>query len=375
MPPDAGRYALAASEPPRQKLPSQPDVFRVPRPTSLAPSTKPQPFPEQARRLWPEIEVALYEGKRDQAIAYLERSATQAVRELSAAERQDVARLAQKAAELLTRSWITHHFAPFDTSLHSLGRLELALDVAYGRTKRGVSVASQGFCLLLGAYLGETLRLSHRGTWQGELQHLPSLRVRAGTHVWHPFTLISERLTAGGTITLTASVEPGLAKHGTQAWLAHRPAPMGLPALWSSLPNAGQMPEWAAALCHSTLSLACAQQQGIALDRSEDSLSALDFVLDTLVASASPLSATEVWLERLAILVGAYTGEILRMQLGGEWQVLEGVPTAERYLLRFPSGLEATPVANVVSRALARKGSQLAGYARALMRRSLDAAH
>ncbi len=407
--PGAGRYAVTRSEPPAAqraapKSAAKPrsatttaevktGAFRVPRPGSLAssappsasslppttvsapepsipPVTTPLPAPEKASEFWPDVEVQLFEGRRAPVLDYLERTAAAAMHQLSSQELTTYS-MARAAAALLTEGWVTHHFAPFDLSLHSLARLDMALDAVFGFERTAsLRPTSRDLARLLGAYLGETLRVSHRGNWEGELSESSRLVVRAGAHVWSPFVIVERRILSGGKPPLTASLEPGLAHQGTQAWMAHELCPKRVPLLWTQLPGPHNMPELGAAMCKSIYSLACAQKEGLLLDRSEDSLSALDSVVDVLVATATPLNGKEPWLQRLAVLVGAYTGEVLRVQAGGDWQAQSGVPLADRYYLKLPNGLEATPAANVVARAVAGKASQLRGYVRAMLRRS-----
>lgn len=400
--PDAGRYALSAppgnkheppernrSRPPLGRTPEAPLArFVIPRPS------KPVPNPSGldantsrgtwAETLWPDVEKELALGDHASAALYLENAAADSFLRKGKApavvfkeqlQAGDFSELAQQAAEFLTSSYITHHFAPFDRSLSSLARVEWALEATFGfDLKPPPDLDGGALWLLLGAYVGETLCHTHRGEWEPHSLSVGtpnprSLRVRAGTQGWYPFLIVEQRFGSGGQVPLTACLGPGLARPGSRAWFEHRPCSTPQPQLWPQSPTAERISELGQSVCSSVLSAACFERTGTTLDLSEDSLLALDLLVDSLVDSAVPLSGREAWLQRLALLVGAYTGEILRRHAGGEWELESSALPSDRYILRLPGGFQATPAANIVARAVARKGSQLHGYLRTLLRR------
>lgn len=367
-----------------------------------------------AEATWPEVERAVFEGQQGAALRYLEREAFAALHQASTAQfdgsppssgarssspqhdnlRHDnprykappnggsqdnrqhalltpqngptqtshstVENLAHEAASLLTEARITHHFAPFDLSLHSLARLDIALTVTLGFDPIvETSPATHALVKLLGAYIGETLRISHRGWWSGETSDPDSLRVHADNHIWYPCRVIAQRLQGGGRQSLAERLEPGIARPGTAPWLIQHPSSTRPPLLFAELPTADRLPEVAAAVCHSVFAAACRLRSGIALDRTPVSLPALDSLVDVLVRCASLPSGKEPWLQRLGLILGAYTGEVHRRQLGGQWRVRAGAPLAERYVLVDSSGRELCPGGDLVARAASGEPSNL----------------
>jgi hypothetical protein len=335
------------------------------------------------------VEKELCAGNHDAASMYLDNAAGDSFLQtgrgpvealVEEAAKNDFSALATQAASLLTTTYITHHFAPFDQSLSSLARVEWALEVTFGfDSGKPVGADGQALWLLLGAYIGETLVHTHQGLWETgdfvpDAPDACALRVRAGGHVWYPFLIAEQRLRPGGQVPITGNLGPNLAIPGTRPWFAQRPCKRPLPQLWPQAPTAQRISELGVAVSTSVLSAACFQRAGTALDLSEDSLLALDALVDALVDSAVPLTGREPWLQRLAVLVGAYAGEVLRHQVGGDWDLLNSALPSERYVLRLPNGLEVTPAANLVARAVARKGSQLHAYLQTMQRRFGDPA-
>ncbi|HVY61394.1 MAG TPA: hypothetical protein VHF22_07055, partial [Planctomycetota bacterium] len=136
------------------------------------------PGPENARSgsmparkapsLWSSIDVQLVAGRHGDVLRALERAAQDAIRKIAKAIlREDFTAIATVGASFLTTSPVFSSFVPYDASLWSLRRLEAALDLILGRSSEVLRDHETGLVVLLGSYLGESLRLAHVGRWEG----------------------------------------------------------------------------------------------------------------------------------------------------------------------------------------------------------------
>src|SRR5262249_36606802 len=130
------------------------------------------PAPErspQRQELWAAVESELARGHRADAIAYAEDMAGDAARRMSRAGSQSgPTAIANVAASFFTVTPVLSSFAPYDQSLWSVRRVEAAVDVLYGGERRQrVPTDDSSLVMLLGAYIGETLRLANSGHWEG----------------------------------------------------------------------------------------------------------------------------------------------------------------------------------------------------------------
>jgi hypothetical protein len=273
---------------------------------------------------------------------------------------------AAEGAELLMTAAVTHPFGPFDRSLHSLARLDLALDALYFHP---YSNAPLPLISVIGAYVGEALRSAHRGTWRVATDSLLQARVLAGGYVWEPFRLVHERINAGANVSLYRTLAPALAREGTLAWLASAKEQVLPPRLWHGPLSAEVLTQLGTDLLDSMWSLACAQHYGGPLDGSVESLRALDQLMDVLARSGGPLTLEQPWVMRLTALATSYVGEVLRRQTGGYWTPSAGRPGEDTVVFRLGGGQEATPMANVLGRITSQKRFQLESYVRVLLRR------
>lgn len=341
----------------------EPTPFRVPRPSSGVPPSSQEPPSSYA---WNDPERSFARGDSLPARARLEQKALELLEPYPTAfdafpEKVD------EIVHLLSVTPVLHYFAPFDRSLCSLPRLELGIRTLY----HGVnSLPLATLRPLLALYVGEVLRVSHRGSWRGVPERPSTWAVEAGAHIWQPIRCISQILSDPPGQSLLKSVGSGLAKRGTVAWMATAAYSPPLSRPWHDPLTPQKQAELGQWVAHSPWSACCEHLFSQALDGSVDSLRVLDRLLDFLCDSAETPRPNEPWLVRTATLAGAYVGLTLTSNAQGKW--LDRTSSTEQGIaLELPGGIIATPVANVVARATSRKRSQLADYVRALLRRAL----
>lgn len=338
IPPEAGRYSYVSERVERVSLPPPASTFG-----SL-------PAFDAERRL--------ARGEREPAIQIFEREAWQAIAQL--ADPREVVQLSQAGARVLSACPVSRWFGPFDSSLYSLDRLALALDVLWGNEP--VSTSHAGLTVLA-AYLGETIRRCLRGQWLSSADPLEAREVQCGAFTWHPHALVQRRQEAGGEQPLADAIAPGLPSEGSAAWLSWAPAPDPGPAFGLT---AEPFVRLAASLSDSPWSRLCLRWGGTRLDASWNSLTALETLSQRVLRSAAPLDGNEPWLLRCSVLLGAYVGEVVRRQVGGHWRAGSA---GGHELLLLPSGFEADPVAALRERIKAQNGVRLVSYATALLRK------
>lgn len=340
----------------------QPTPFRVPRPDfSLPPSSRDVP----ASYGWSDPERNFGRGDPIMARNRLEQRALEALASLSDGFQTFDQKAALVAAALSTAP-VVHYFAPFDRSLCSLPRLELALRTLY----LGVNhLPTASVRPLVALYLGESLRISHRGAWRGVPERPTTWAVEAGAHIWQPYRCAGQFLTGTPGQALLASAGGGLAKRGTIAWMAHAPVNVALSKPWQEPLTPQNLEQLGEMVTHTPWSICCETLFGQGLDGSVASLRALDQLLDILCDGAEAPRALDPWLVRTATLAGTYVGKVLIANAGAHW--LERSAQDPSATLELPGGIMATPVANIIARATSRKRSQLFDYVRALLRRSV----
>lgn len=342
----------------------QPTPFRVPRPDlhlSLPPSSRDVPasygFSDPERNF----------GRGDPGLARnrFELKALEALQDLADGFDSFESK-ATLAASALSLAPVVHYFAPFDRSLCSLPRLELALRTLY----LGVNhLPTSSIRPLVALYLGESLRLSHRGTWRGVPERPTTWAVEAGAHIWQPYRCAGQFLAGPPGQALLGAAGGGLAKRGTIAWMASAPVRTTLSKPWQEPLTPQNLLQLGEMVTHTPWSICCETLFGQGLDGSVTSLRALDQLLDVLCDSAEAPRPLDSWLVRTATLAGAYVGKVLAANAQAHW--LEQSATSEQSAaLELPGGIIATPAANIAARATSRKRSQLFDYVRALLRRS-----
>jgi tetratricopeptide (TPR) repeat protein len=325
--------------------------------------------------LWTPIDLQLAGGQNLEAFRGLERTAQGVIRRMTKAVlKEDFTGIATVAASFLTTCPVFSSFAPFDASLWSVRRLDAVLDLLTGRDSGGILPPHEtGLVLLVGSYLGETVRISHDGHWEGRSADLDSARVVVNGREVYPFRIVAARVHHARRATLESATQLRAPNAGNDAWHARLENPVAPPAPWA--PNAWPPPSQIAAigrsLSQSPIARFCEEFAEGPLDRTTSSLIALDTYLELVAPRGAPVDADSAWTRRVSVLAGGYVGETLRELVGGEW--VYGADTAEDALgfrLRLRGTTEAMPVAQVLERVIGERTSSLVDYARTLMRRA-----
>lgn len=315
-------------------------------------SVRPLAAFELPHELWPEIELGVLAGDCALALDDFTHHAKDQLSHLPrATPQQEFTLLGILCAELLNKAWVTHHFAPFDLSLYSLPRLEAATATLCGM--QPFTEPHSAVSLLLGAYVGEVLRRAHRGDWIGALGASHLARVRAGSTTWQPFQSVRHWLLSGGRTSLLGGLSPGLAGPGTSAWRSYTHVKATPKTLWHGDVDCSGITVLARAMESSVLSRACELLHGRPLDGSIDSLDGFEQLLRTIVSSAHPLTGKEAWLQRVALLAGAYLGETIARHTHARWTVGEatGSDQLPRFVLELETGRHLKPIEHILIRA------------------------
>lgn len=339
--------------------------------SSRPPSLRPLPPPEQAHELWSDVELVAFGGDRVPALDdFTNRARAQLSHLPQTTPAHEFEQLGILCAELLNRASVTRHFAPFDLSLYSLSRLEAAIATLCGM--RVWPEPHSAVSLLLGAYVGEALRRAHHAQWIGMPSAPHHARLRAGSYTWQPFSCVGHWLHAGGCSSLVGELQAGLALPGSVAWRSFRPIKIAPRALWQGELDAAGVDVVARAVRCSVLSRACELLYSRALDGSLDSLDGFEQLLLTIVASARPLTGREPWLQRVALLAGAYLGQTIANRISARWVVSDpaGLGSQPRLLLELDNGRRITPVEHVLSRAVSQHPLDLELFANIALQRT-----
>src|SRR5690606_2751141 len=155
----------------------------------------------------------------------------------------------------------------------SLPRLELAIRTLYGGMST-LPIASVRPALAL--YVGEVLRVSHRGSWRGVPERASTWAVEAGAHIWQPLRCVAQLLLDAPGQALLQSVGAGLAKRGTLAWMSAHSVALPLTRPWVAPLTPQKQADLGYRVSHSPWSACCERLFGQALDGSLQSLKALD---------------------------------------------------------------------------------------------------
>lgn len=325
--------------------------------------------------IWPPVEGLLLDGNRRAVLESLEDAAQDHVTQMTkSASQSGFTALAHIASTFLTTAPVLCHFAPYDLSLWSLRRLEAALDVLYGEDRRPrLTTVEAPMVLLVGAYLGEALRLAFAGRWEGSTTQVDTTRVVTGNGTWHPFAIGERRLSQGARASIGEQLDGLLARPDGAAWGARQRSPVTPPTPWEprSWPRPSEVENLGRAMKRSVVSLYCAKYAEGPFDRSMASLAAADSFLDLVAPVEASPDLESVWPHRVAVLVGAYVGEVMREQIGGDW--IYGVDDARNaydFRVILKDDAEATPVGHVLERVTGQRKTSLLDYVKTLARRS-----
>ncbi len=326
--------------------------------------------PNSAGRLakdavWEPAEIALVNGDTDAARDLLGQLVDQRLGQLAGSVAQDLPSLATVAASVLSTAPVFAHFAPWDLSLWSVARLEAAVSALHGRAARRESTDPSSLDLLLGVYLGEALRQSHRGKWVGTAATARRAQVVCERGQWHPVELVVRRRVAGVSASLAVETGTAVSMPGSPAWNHRVVNPQAPPVPWvrGAWPVAATMEALGRAVPTSALALYAKQMLQQDLDRSLESLDAVDLYLDLVANPGAPPEPAAAWAARAATLMGAYVGEVLRARLGGRWIDMVDATGPDRLRVEFPGGVRTAPVAHVLRRLDERGADTLGDYA------------
>lgn len=312
---------------------------------------------------WDEKEQRLAMGDSRAALFEFEQGLSRKLEVISPrAGPSDLSTAALISARYLTESPISRHFAPFDLSLFSIARLDVALGLLY---RGGVGPRTElrtRVLMGLGAYLGECLRQAYAGDWTGQGADLLIMHVEGQGLCFSPFRDMNARLQSAEPLDVddTPLPHPGAEPLGQRIALTVAPPAPWDPAPW---PDASRLPELGITLRQSPVGLYCAGVE-VPLDLSFASLRSLDRYVTLLAPPLAPSDAEAAWVRRAAVLVGAYMGEVLRTTRGGSWEPTRGELRAESYRLVLPGGIKALPVASAFERLAGRRLEQPSDYAR-----------
>jgi tetratricopeptide (TPR) repeat protein len=303
--------------------------------------------------VWDSVECAVLEERRSDAAVAFEALGRDRLTQLAEhARARDLPVVATVGANFLTTSPVSRNFAPFDLSLWSIARLEAVLDVLYGSEPRPkLDSDDYPIVVLLGAYLGETLRGAHAARWRGSLSEIDSACVETAGGAWKPFELVRARIRSGGRLALDTRLG-ALAHPGSKPWAHRIPNPVAPPCPWDGAgwPDVDRARELGQALSSSIFGEYCEQALGTPLDRSLASIAALDGYLALIAPDEAPAEVHPPWAPRIALLAGAYLAETLRESLGGEWLTApDGVLGPASYRVRVGAH-EVRPVEEVLAR-------------------------
>jgi tetratricopeptide (TPR) repeat protein len=319
----------------------------------------------EAASLWGPLELAVIDGDHPHAWETFAQLATDTLSQLSDGARREPPALAAVAASFLTVAPVSRDLAPYDQTPWSLTRVADLLALL-ARGARGAPI-EHPLVELLGAYVGESLRLTSHAHWDGDHFDPASLTVTGPRGAWYPHVLVRDAL--AGRRDLNAAAAAAEAVTHEQAARPHPPAVTPMcpwdPAPW---PAPSRLPHYALALRQSVIAVLCQDLTGISLDGSIGSLAALDRYVDRIAPRRAPVPADPSWARRVTVLLGAYLGEAIKGQVGGEWSKRDrlelGPPS---YQLVLASGRELWPVEHVAAR-IGERAASLAEYARAFVR-------
>jgi tetratricopeptide (TPR) repeat protein len=282
--------------------------------------------PASSASVWLPLEHTLSSGAREVALAGLESIAAEALAQKGLDPFGDAERTAQIVIELFTLAPVLRHFGPYDLSLHGIRRLEAGLDLLYGPGSRALDVpgASQALWQLAGLYLGETLRRCCEGRWvPGEAQQDAVVELLGGEV--QPFHVIRRRIQHGRRATLSSALAEALALAPPAAHGFRQPEALAPELPWGdgSWPTIDELPRYGRSLGHSVVAAYVAAIGQSRLDRSGQSLASLDRYIELVAPADSPLSADSSWARWLAVFAGAYLGEVLCKEFGGNWSATD----------------------------------------------------
>jgi tetratricopeptide (TPR) repeat protein len=331
---------------------------------SLTQSTVPPPVARNKpatepplESLWGQAEAALVRGNPTPTTSQLEQACRQLVADAGREHDAPWMALARAAAVLFTEQPVFRHFAPYDSSVFSIQRLASAIDVLFADR----AYESEPVVLVLGAYIGESVRQAYGGEWvYAQLDARRAVIHAAGLTVT-PCEQLRLRFAQNHPLLLPQPkrLHPGADPFGNTVPLAQSPPCPWDPESW---PSPARLGELGRSLPLSVIGLHCQRVSGAMLDHSVGSLEKLDRYLDLLAPPDAPLDPNSGWVRRAALLVGGYLGEVLVSQRGARWHAVERADHLQAYRLDLPNGVSPQPAARVADRLSGRKLGSLSEY-------------
>lgn len=309
----------------------------------------------EASSLWGPLEHAVIEGRVADAWNTFAQLATDTLSQVSDTTRREPPALAAVAASFLTVAPISRDLAPYDQTPRSL----ICIADLLSLLAPGAPLIEVGhpLAVLVGAYVGETLRQSLGARWRGNPAEPQNAEVFGEKGAYRPFEMVAEEL-AGEHRFAAASVVSELESEATGRVL-HLPAVTPIcpwdPAEW---PAPSRLPHYALAVERSIISALCRERNGEILDGSLASLHALDDHIDRIAPRGEAPHSDTRWARRVTVLGGAYLGEVLRRELAADWSRRDGTelgPESYRLLRRGAPNLQ--PVQHVFLRVTANAPS------------------
>jgi tetratricopeptide (TPR) repeat protein len=289
--------------------------------------------PASSASIWLPLENELVGGARESALRGLE---TQAGKYFRRERHEDLVPLASQTSRVFAAAPVFRHFGPYDMSLASLERLEVGLALVYGFGPRAAPEKGNDTLPVLAAvYLGETLRQCCQGRWVGDAARPDDARVSlAWEDVW-PLRLIENRIRHGDRAPLRAALSKTLELATPSAYRYRITAPLAPEPPWGEgkWPTADNLPRIGRALSHSAVALFCSELCRIHLDKSVQSLHALDKYLE-LVATQRPLEKGSRWHQWLSVFLGSYLGEVLCKAFGAQWAIRD-LPAPDNFAVKL----------------------------------------
>ncbi|HET9931437.1 MAG TPA: hypothetical protein VFQ35_12140, partial [Polyangiaceae bacterium] len=310
---------------------------------------------------WGAEEAALTRGDSLPALELLARKARDALRAQQRRGGTEVWHaLAMQAAHLLTELPVFRHFAPYDCSVFSVDRLEAALSLLFGSGSPR-TVLDEATVVLLGAYVGESWRQAFGADWHGVLSFPFAASVQGIGLMVRPCERVRERLEQGVALGIETphSLHPGADPLGNSVPLSLVP-----PAPWdpAEFPSVAEFSALGRNLGESVIGLYCERTLGLRLDLSISTAVAIDRYVALLAPSKAPPDPNARWARRVALLLGAYLGEILVDAVAASWENIVAPKSLEDYRLVLPHGNAATLAVRVEERLTGRRAGALAEH-------------
>jgi len=314
------------------------------------------------QQLWDNVEVALFGGDQQAAISAFEHRAAQDLLGLVGESATGaIPLLATMAAAFFTTEPVWRHFGPFDLSLGSIARVEAVLDLLYGRAPRA-ALPSTAYPaqVMLASYVGECLRQGYGGQWAGSLASPETVFVDSGDTRFAPFRELRLRLSQGKPLSFAHARGKDPRVSGAPIAMPVAPPTPWDPAGW---PSPRMLPELGVAFSQSVVALYCAEFGGSLLARSPADLHCLDRYVALIAPSNARHARGARWVERAAVLIGAYLGEVLRESVGAAWREVLSEPVGpESYTLVLTNASTTQPIREAYDRLSGGHARPLSGY-------------